>query len=363
LSSIRRSFALALIFVLALTASLARPSDVFEWRIPPGWHLLDSAVAGNGSKVLILWQNVSPEDAYKGRFSSRLLIFDGSGRPVRDLAFGNPRFLTMTRDDRIILREGNESTSDMTVFDLSGRELFAMPTKWREVVPALLGKDIGLWVPNEPIGEPGTQPLSIIDGEDGREKVRFEAACPCSESTPFGACGFLPIGEGGFYLLAAGTSIFLRSYLQPGQDIWRIDDIGDRINGIWPFDRSRVLVSLNSVDSSDYEHFRFSFGVAVIEWRSGKVVFKWGSNDPRDSWGTYARLEGSDLYFPGYTSDSGLLVPRSPGTDGGWDMARARKCRPTNFLKDDHKTLDGRHLVRIDKNIIHIKQIEYEGIR
>jgi len=321
-------------------------------------------VAENGSKVLIIWQNVSPEDAYKGRFSSRLLVFDGSNRPVCDLAFGNPRFLSMTRDDRIILTECRyETTSDMTVFDLSGRELFAMSTDWRSPVPALLGKDIGLWVPNSPITDPGTQLLSIIDGEDGREKVRFEAACPCTRHDAFGACGFLPVGEGGFYLLAAGTSIFLRSYLQPGQDIWRIDDIGDRINRIEPLDRSRVVVSLNSVDSSDYEHFRFSFGVAVIEWRSGKVVFKWGSNDPRDNWGTFARLEDGHLFFYSAAPDYGLLVPRSPGPNGGWDMAKARKCRRTNFLKDDHETLDGRHLVRIDKDIIHIEQIEYEEIR
>lgn len=350
---------------MAFSCSARDPAS-FDYPIPTGWHVRDVGVSESGLTALVIWQSVPNDQALKGDFASRLLLFDRAGRPVFDLRFENPRFLQMTRDDRIILAEGNEGTSRIAVFDAKGRELFAIPTWGRSSVPALLGREIGLWVPNGPLGKEGIQRLSIIDGGDGRERISFEANCPCGISDPNGFCGFLPIGEGGYYLLGSGKSISLRTYLRPGPDLWKIDDIGGGVVEMSPLDQSRVAVAYQQVD---VEQKRFFAGVALVEWRSGNVVFRQESRDPHGLWGSLhvwgvtVRLEGGALLFLANSRGYRLRVPPNQRTSGEWDVAKVRKCVMTNFGKGDELTLDGRHLYRIDRDIIHIEKIEYEEVR
>ncbi len=191
--ALNRTFPLFLFCVLMASSCSVRDPVPFEYRIPPGWHVRNVGVSERGLKALVIWQNVPNDQALKGDFASRLLLFDKAGRPVCDLQFNNPRVLQMTRDDRVILEEGHEWVDRITVFDARGRRLFETPTNRRGPVPALLGKEIGLWETNGPFSQAGTWEVSIIRGDTGEEKFKF--ALTVQGASLY--CGFLPIGEGG----------------------------------------------------------------------------------------------------------------------------------------------------------------------
>jgi hypothetical protein len=357
---LNRIFHLIVLCVLMASACAARDRGSFEYRIPPGWHVRNAEVSESGLTALVIWQNVPNDRALKGDFASRLLLFDKAGRPVCDLKFDNPRSLWMTRDDRVILEEGNEGVDRITVFDARGRRLFETPTWRRNPVPALLGKEIGLWNTNGPFSVAGTWEISIIDGDTGGEKFKF----PLTVQGDSLFCGFLPIGEGGHYLVGLGTSVSLRTYLKLGADEWKIDDIGGSVVEIDPLDESHVAISYHF---DDPERDQFRGGVAVVAWRSGNVVFRQESRDPKNGlwsllhyWGVNVRLEGADLLFFATRPDFALRVPRDHHPSPKWDITSVKKCRVRNFLKGDDFTSRFRYVVRTIKGRIHIEKVELE---
>jgi hypothetical protein len=317
-----------LLFVLISLISFVGAADVFEVKIPPGWLFNNAAISESGLKAVLTWEDVPKEVARYGNFASRLLIFDRDDRLVNDLTFANPKFLRLTRDDKIILMElmeaPREKVEKITVFDSQGRELFETPTKGRMPWPALLGKEIGLAQENgaEIIG-----PVSIIDGETGQERITYGP--PSGSKRIKGFSGFLPIGEGGKFLVALGATVLLKTYLQPGTVIWKIDNIGGYIRIIRPIDENHVGIQY---EINDFKSHKFLAGVAVVEWRSGNIVFRQDSHDPMTGlWrilhgGVDITLEEGDLCFT-VGSKFGIRVAKSPQSSEKWDKTKVRKYK------------------------------------
>jgi hypothetical protein len=347
--------------VLISLGSLAGASDVFEVKIPPGWLFRDAAISESGLKAVLTWEDVPREVALYGNFASRLLIFDKDDRLVNDLTFSNIKFLRLTRDDKIILMEApNERTEKITVFDSQGRELFEIPTKGRMPRPALLGKEISL--ENREIGEYEiTGPVSIIDGETGQERITYGP--PSGGKRIKGFSDFLPIGEGGKFLVALGSTVFLKTYLQPGTDIWNINNIGGNVTIIRPIDENYVGIQY---EIKDFEAHKFLAGVAVVEWRSGNIVFRQESHDPMTGlWsilhgGVDITLEEGDLCFD-IRSKFGIRVAKSHQPSEKWDKTKIRKYKAENRSERDVLTRDSKHIIKkLGKGIVRIEKIRYK---
>jgi len=347
-----------LLFLLISLISFARAADVFEVKIPPGWIFRDAAISESGLKAVVIWEDVPIETALRGNFASRLLIFDKDDLLINELTFANPEFPMLTRDDKIILREvHNERTEKITVLDSQGRELFEIPTKGRWPRSALLGKEISL--ENREIGENEiTGPVSIIDGETGQERITFGP--PSGGKRIKGFSDFLPIGEGGKYLVALGATVFLKTYLHPGTSIWKINSIGGNVRSIRPIDENHVGIKY---EISDHKYLA---GVAVVEWRSGNIVFRQDSNDQKTGLGRILHMglditiEEGDLCFTA-GSEFRIRVAKSPKSSEKWDKTKVRKYKADNRSERDELTSDSRHIIKkLGKGIVRIEKIRHK---
>jgi len=106
----------------------------------------------------------------------------------------------------------------------------------------------------------------------------------------------------------------------------------------------------------DFEKARFMTGVAVIEWRTGKILFnkyatrvRQGENWKEDKWfNSFQHLllsigDGEELIIK-ENEDSGTILPPKAGRKGswnGWDETRARKIKympvPQEIYSSDGK--------------------------
>jgi len=347
-----------LIFMLILTMAFMGAKDAFECKIPPGWGFRDAAFSDSGLKVVVIWQDVPREIARYGNFSSRLLIFDKDDRLINELAFAKPKFPRLTRDDKIILMESNqrEIIEKITVFDSQGRQLFETGTKGRWPWPALMGKEIGLGY--QEIGSPGefVGTVSIIDGETGKEKITV------GPPSGRGFSGFLPIGEGGHFLIALGATVYLRTYLHPETVLWKIDNIGGNIRSINPVDENYVGIQYRVVN---IEARKFLAGVAIVEWRSGNIVFRQESHDTKAGlWnilhnGVDITLENDDLIFTAFGFKTGIRVAKSVQLSEKWDGTKLTKYKIDNWGEGDQLTSDSKHLFKRGKGFVRIEKIGF----
>jgi hypothetical protein len=350
-----------LLFMLISLVSFVGAADVFECKIPPGWHFHDAAISESGLKAVVTWEDVSEEVARNGNYASRLLIFDKDDRLVNELTFANPKFLRLTRDDKIILEElmeaPREEVEKITVFDSQGRELFETPTKGRWSWPALLGREIGLARED---GAEITGRISIIDGETGQERITFGP--PSGSKRIKGFSGFLPIGEGGKYLVALGGTVFLKTYLHPGTSIWKIDSIGGNVRSIYPIDENLVGIKY---EINDHKH-KYLAGVAVVEWRSGNIVFKQDSNEQTELGHLILKnpditIKEGDLFFTFSGFRSGIRVAKSPQSSKKWDKTKVRKYKIDNWPERDELTIDSKHIIKkLGKDTVRIEKIRYK---
>jgi hypothetical protein len=152
----RAGYLFILPLLLVAAGVLGQGTDVFEHEIPSGWTLRDAYLSENGWKALLIWQDVDdPMAAYRGEFSSKLLVFD--------------------EHDRLILVEArDEYTTSMTVINRNGQQLFEKPTNGKSPFPALLGTEIALgqWDGMGPADLVG--PITVIDARTGRDKATLE---------------------------------------------------------------------------------------------------------------------------------------------------------------------------------------------
>jgi len=352
----KHRFILPFAFVPIMAFAVA--ADIFEYKIPPGWTFREAVFSDSGLKAIVIWQDVPREVARYGIFQSRLLIFNKENQLVNELGFGKPKFPRLTRDDKIILMEAdeNEDVNKITVFNSLGGQLFETGTKGRWPFPALLGKEIGLAEPR--VGTPleFIGPISIIDGETGKERITVE---PPSDR---GFSGFLPIGEGGQFLIALGATVYLRTYLHPEQDLWKINNIGGYVTSIRPVDEKHIGFQYHIVN---IEANKFLAGVAIIEWRSGKIIFRQESYDNKAGlWkilhtGVNIALEEGDLVFTNLGSKSGIRIAKSDRLPEKWDNAKLKKYKIDNWGERDQTTPDSKYLIKREKGLIRIERIRY----
>lgn len=346
---------------------LGQGPDAFEYKIPSGWTLRDAFFSESGWKGLLIWQDVESLAAYRGEFSSKLLVFDKQDQLIKELTFDKPKFLKLTtRDDPIILEEGREEiVTKMTVVDREGTQLFERSTSGRSPFPALLGKEIALaqyrdMGPSDLLGA-----ITMIDARTGRDLATFESSGTGIAET---LTDVLPIGAEGLYLAAGGTSIALRTYLPPELTMWRIPNVGGNVSDIIPLDERYVGVAyhISEINTPNPGDMRFLGGVVVLDWRLGNVVFRQESRDPRlapwnflHAYGANISLMDGDLFFTVFSAEGGggIRVAKSPSSKMRWDAAKVRSYRMTNARGDDNLICGSRWTMKSSKDVVRVERI------
>lgn len=349
----------ALLLAIILLGSFAQVTNKFEFNIPPGWAFKTASLSRNGLKVVTLVQNFFSEDQASNNIPSRLLVFDKNNTILNDLSYPEPKQVLITRDDNVIIMGGIESINDITVLDSRGTPMFDTSTKGRRPIPALLGKDIGL--ARTEFGDRaeivGT--VSIIDGVTGKERMSFG---PPTGKGVTGYSGFLPIGEGGQFLTAIGATVCLRTYLQPKETLWRVDNIGGNVRTIIPLDGDYVGIAY---DANDFRAKKYRAGIVVLDRRDGKILFRQESHNPQAGLWKFLHgalnvtLDEGDLFFTDPSTGEGVRVPKGIGSSAQWDMRQLKEYELINKSSNDEMTLDSRYVVKSKTDDLLITKAQY----
>jgi hypothetical protein len=359
-SKMKRTAISVLLAAMILVVSSAQVLDRFEYKIPRGWAFKKAEFSKSGMKAVLLAADVPYEGEVASQtIPSRLLVFDGNNAILDDIPYSEPKQIKMTQDESIILSGGIEETDHITVLDSHGRHLFDLSTKGRGPYPALLGKEIGL-ARREPGGTNAiVGSVSIIDGRTGREKISIG---PPSGKGIAGYSGFLPIGEEGKFVISTGATVCMRTYLNPGRAIWRIDNIGGNVREIMPISEDCIGVAYNQ---NEFGSNWIMAGAVIIDHSSGRILFRQESKNPNAGlWkflhgGFDIYIEGEDLIFSFADCGEQIRLPRNLGSSMLWDLNRAKHSVATNKAKNEEITADSRHVIKSNKGLLVIENIRY----
>lgn len=306
---------------------------VLERTLPPGWifnnfYYQNHQNPGLGMKALFLVQDLPEEIRAGGKVARRLQVFDAANNLVADLTLPEWHwFGGFIGNDRLLVYAGDVEVERVEVLDFKGNEIYSLDGGGRQLQQSLLGNDFAL----TPRLGLETGPISIIDGEKGKEKLKIEPYPKSPPGWPLPGC-FLLIGDG-YFLTGLGATLFLENYNQPGQKLWMIRDIGGNIQEARILSKDLIAVSYD-IEAS-FRKNEFISGMAILEWRTGKVMFRKSARlqeGPDNFWHQLIRSlslmmdEDGNLVFT-LNDDEAIRIPREKASGPGWNEARAVRIR------------------------------------
>jgi len=338
------------IMILILTALILLPllaqEDIHEYKIPSGWKFKHYR-SGELFRALYLVPDLPEEQLLGGKVKARLLVFDKQDNLISDLILEPGWWFGYFIGEKILLEQGDEmGIYFIKLVDLDGKEIYNLNTQERWVNAGLIGNDLVL----EPLKERGQiGPISIIDGEMGREKFRLEPfQGPNGPSIP--DC-FLLIGDG-FYVVGKGASLFLKSYFEPNKTYWQIWNIGGNIKEAMFLNKDLMAIGYGF---DDFKKGIFISGAAVIEWKTGDILFnkmaiRRGKNS--DKWFNSLKYLSLSIEEDGgliikENEDTGTILPPKSGGKKGWDEKSPKKVKLRPTVKDIHSSVGNKGRVEI----------------
>lgn len=136
------------------------------------------------------------------------------------------------------------------------------------------------------------------------------------------------------YVIGIGATLGLKSYLQPDKIYWQIQDIGGNIDqGFFLDDQDEQYIAVG-YRLDDFREHKFMAGVAVVEWKSGNILFDkrgFQINGQQDKW--YALLNSMSVSISngdlilGSDPENLICFLRLSGQKKGWDHNQAVKFR------------------------------------
>lgn len=271
---------ISLILILVsipLFSDKARSEEcLFQHPIPSGWkfrafEMTDSYIG------IFFWPDIEfrwyePQVFPKGRVQ---ILDKKSGEIVFDIITEPGERFRLLKNNKIILVGGDESGDDsIRMLTIEGKELWRV--KWPqgpqivkgEVVFDLKAREFGyvdlMW------GALST-PAIVYDLDTGREKFRF-GPLTFPEKLKEAGAGlkvFLPIGEDNLFLMGIGASVFLKHY-DDRKDVWAINNVGGNINSGGFLGDDYICLKYWRRDGKN----KYIDGLVIIEWRTGKIVFR-----------------------------------------------------------------------------------------
>lgn len=323
----KKKMSLTVLLIGVATISLfGQIETVFERSIPPGWKYRKVDISMSGVRVLYLLPDLPEDQPPVKDIPRRLQIFDNKNNLINDMMIPDHFYFSkITGNDKIILCDGDESgCSRIKVLDLQGKEEYTIAAEGRWPVLSPHGKDIALIPGPSVVG-----PVSIIDEDTGQEKFRIGP--PSIKDKALQIACFFPLGEDGLYVQGVGATLSLKNYLHIGEVLWKIQDIGGNIErGVFLNDGYLAI----GYGTDDFRGHKFMAGVAIIESRTGEIVFDkkgFQINGAKDDW--YSRLaslslsvDDDSLLFYGDPDDV-LSIPRRADGRKGWELTCLRKLK------------------------------------
>ena len=322
------SFAVLLLGVM-LSYSLAQVETILEKPVPPGWKYKAFSISPSKAKALSFLQNVPDLVLLTQPTPRRFQFFSSDNSLTADFFLEDNYYLgPMTRDNKVILVDSDGSDCyRLKALDISGKELYVVNTDGRWPCPSPDGKDIAL-IP----GPSRMSPITIIDGDTGREKAIISLPAIKGKGIKIGT--LLPLGEGGLYVIGIGATLCLKSYLQPDKIYWQIQDIGGNIDQSFFLDDQDDQYIAVGYRLDNFKENKFVAGVAVIEWKSGNILFNkrgFQTKGHQDEW--YALLNSMSISISngdlmlGRDPENLICFPKLSGQKKGWDHNQAVKFR------------------------------------
>lgn len=167
------SFFFLILFLVA--GSLLSQEVILERTLPPGWifnnfYYQNNQNPGSGLKALFLIQDLPEEIRASGKVARRLQVFDAAGNLVADLTLPEWHwFGGFIGNNRLLVYSGDVEVDRVEVLDFKGNEIYSLDGGGRQLQQALSGNDFAL----TPRLGLETGPISIIDGEKGKEKLKI----------------------------------------------------------------------------------------------------------------------------------------------------------------------------------------------
>lgn len=276
----RHLILISLILILSSIASFhnkARAQELLlKHPIPSGWKFRDLKI----SELYIgicFWPDMELNGHVSQDFPRTLIqILDKEGgKVVFDFITEAGESLRLLKDNKILLISGDEDGDDsIRMLTLDGKELWRV--RWPQgpqtikgqVLLDLKGREFAyadlMWGSS-------SNPAIVYDLESGKEKFRY-GPVNLPEKLKEAGIGlkvFLPIGEDNLFLVGIGSSIFLKHY-DNRKDVWAINDVGGNITSGKFLDESYVGLNYWRREGKN----KHIYGLAVIDWQTGKVVFR-----------------------------------------------------------------------------------------
>lgn len=352
-SNIKRKNIFFLLFLLLIMGKLLSQEVVLERTLPPGWIYKEFYASPSGLKALFLIQDLPDEIRATGKVAGRLQVFDSGNNLVADLTLPEWHwFEDFIGNDRILINVGDENGNwEVKVIDLNGHEIYSIEAGGRWTQKAVIGNDFAL---TPRLGwESG--PISIIDGEKGIEKLKIGPYPKGPDGMILPSC-FLLIGDG-YYITGLGATLFLENYSGPGEKIWMIKDVGGNIEAARIL--SRDLVAIGYEEKRDFKNEEFVSGLAIIEWNTGKIVFKKSAKQIkgiRDFWYPIIKYLNLDLEEDGsllfYGDDEAVKLPKEKTGRWEWNEGKAVKLKMDPAQKSDSGHGDRKVRVEVERKYV-----------
>ncbi|MDD8020996.1 MAG: hypothetical protein PHU81_07435 [Acidobacteriota bacterium] len=314
---------------IMLSYSLAQVETVLEKPVPPGWKYKAFSISSSKAKALSFLQDVPDLVLLTQHLPRRFQFFSSDNTLTADFFLEDNYYLGhMTKDNKVILVDSDGGDCyRLKALDISGKELYVVDTEGRWPCPSPDGKDIALIPGPSQIG-----PVSIIDSHTGREKAIIDLPAMKDKSVKIGT--LLPLGEGGLYVIGIGATLCLKSYSEPNKTYWQIQDIGGNIDKSFFLDDQDDQYIAVGYRLDDFKEHKFMAGVAVVEWKSGNILFNkrgFQVNGRQDEW--YALLNSMSISISngdlmlGKDPENLICFPRLSGQKKGWGHNHAVKFR------------------------------------
>lgn len=280
---------LIIIFFAIVGIVFPQPSvvqEILKTPIPPGFIYKNFKISPSGLKTFTFLQS-QPGELTSDVAMER--IFDANNNLVKEYLLTDSWILEgFTKNNNIILIKGHaDYLAEARIEDLKGNLIFSFKIDGdRQLVEDLYGQEIAL------VATADTsfyQPSVVYDLRTGKEKFRFGPLSrdkylklKPAQRVPLGTKIFLPVGEENLFIIGMGATVLMQRYDRPGY-LWKIDDVGGNIYR-GKFLNEKYLAVSYILPGKKFNEF--IEGLAIIEWRTGNIIFNLKLKDRKEIWST-----------------------------------------------------------------------------
>lgn len=235
-----------LVLVTISLSCFAQNKGSLLFETPSGWHVRSAKILKNDKKFVHM-------DSKGMKQNSRLQIFGKDNELIQDIEFDKHISVASSRNGSkfyVTEFEYPEAPEKVYVLNDNGHQLLALNTNKQTAYPSLRGEN-EFYMEDSDLVEMRKGKVIVHDSQTGEEIASINGAMN----------DFITLGDGVHFIMAVGTTLMMKTYQNPAENVWKIEDIGGGIQ--------------DRMSSSDGKHLvlRYSGGFSVVDIEMGSIVF------------------------------------------------------------------------------------------